>query len=285
MKSMTLAAVDEFDAQGFVVTARNSSRLGRSGHLHEGDGVETELASGWLLQLLLLLPVLRTQRMRRNALQSADVRQTAVSAAEGWSTPSVGRLCVYSDGSGGNGRVVDESTAEVEWGGIANLSLRVGGGSKIGLKNLYTRSAEEVLIRGSGYSTENNTIFDSYGVQYVERELLQSQLSGEHVLGFLFGSRLDWKGTLAWANRDEPDSRNANYVKNSGTPTLTQLNYFNFRELRDRIRTGQVDLNIPLSLRYQADAALKFGGLLRDKPRTYTSTLFNVNTAPSVPMM
>lgn len=186
-----------------------------------------------------------------------------------------------TDGSGGNGRVVDESTSEVEWGGIANLSFRVGGGSKIGIKNLYTRGAEELLIRGSGYNTENNTIFDNYGVQYVERELLQSQLSGEHVLGFLFGSRFDWKGTLAWANRDEPDSRSANYVKNSGTPTLTQLNYFNFRELRDRIRTGQVDLNIPLNLRYQAGAALKFGGLLRDKPRTYTSTLFNVNTSPS----
>ncbi len=185
------------------------------------------------------------------------------------------------DGSGGNGRVVDESTTEVEWGGIANFSLRVGGSSKFGWKNLYTRTAEELLIQGSGYNTENGSIFDNYGVQYLERELLQTQLTGEHVLGFLLGSRLEWKGTLAWANRTEPDSRSANYVKNSGTPTLSQLNYFNYRDLADRIRTGQADLTIPVGLRRPGDAALKVGGLLRDKPRTYTSTLFNVNTSPT----
>lgn len=185
------------------------------------------------------------------------------------------------DGSGGNGRTVDESTAEVEWGGIANFSFKPGASTKLGWKNLYTRNAEELVIRGSGYNTENGSIFDNYGVQYVERELLQTQLTGEHVLGFLFGSRLEWKGTLAWANRAEPDSRSANYVKNSGTPTLTQLNYFNYRDLSDRIRTGQVDLNVPVSLRREADAALKLGGLLRDKPREYTSTLFNVNTSPT----
>jgi len=186
-----------------------------------------------------------------------------------------------ADGSGGNGRILDETTAEVEWGGIANLSLKLGGSSKLGWKNLYTRNAEELLIRGSGYNTENGSIFDNYGVQYVERELLQTQLTGEHVLGFLLGSRLEWKGTLAWANRHEPDSRSANYIKNSGTPTLSQLNYFNYRDLADRIRTGQADLTIPFGLRRPGDAAFKVGGLLRDKPRTYTSTLFNVNTSPT----
>ena len=197
---------------------------------------------------------------------------------------SPGKLLVFTpnaDGSGGNGRVVDESTAEVEWGAIANVSVRLGSGTKIGFKNLYTRNAEEVLIRGSGYSTENGTIFDNYGVQYVERELFQTQLTGDHVLGFLLGSRLEWKGTLAWADRQEPDSRSANYNKTSGLPSLTQLNYFNYRDLNDRIRTGQADLTIPLSLRYEGDAAFKFGGLLRDKPRRYISTLFNVNTAPT----
>lgn len=185
------------------------------------------------------------------------------------------------DGSGGNGRIVDESTAEVEWGGIANFSLKVGGSTKLGWKNLYTRSAEELVIRGSGYNTENGSIFDNYGVQYVERDLLQTQLTGDHILGFAFGSRLEWKGTLAWARRKEPDSRSANYIRNSGTPTLSQLNYFNYRDLSDRIRTGQADLTIPVSLRREGDAALKLGGLLRDKPRTYSSTLFNVNTSPT----
>lgn len=186
-----------------------------------------------------------------------------------------GRLLAYvpnKTGDGGNGRLLDESVVEVEWGALANLSVRLGSGSKIGWKNLYTRNAEETLASGEGYNTENNTVFDTYGVQYVERELLQTQLTGEHLLPFFFNARLDWKGTLAWARRREPDQRRANYVRSGGVAVLTQFNTFQTRDLDDRIRTGQLDLTIPLSLRREADAAFKMGGVLRDKPRTFTSS-------------
>lgn len=196
------------------------------------------------------------------------------------------RLLAYipnPDGSGGNGRQVDENLYEVEWGALANFSLRLGTSSKIGLKNLYTRNAEELLQRGSGYNTENQSIFDTYGVQYVERELIQTQLSGEHTLGFLWGSRFDWKGTLGWASRHEPDQRRINYNKNSGTPTIAQFNEFQVRDLEDRIRTGQADLTIPWKLRNSGDATVKVGGLLRDKPRTFTSSFFQVRSISADP--
>ncbi|MBK6778176.1 MAG: carboxypeptidase regulatory-like domain-containing protein [Gemmatimonadetes bacterium] len=192
-----------------------------------------------------------------------------------------GKLLAYipnKDGQGGNGRVLDESAAEVEVGALANLSIRLGSSSKLGWKNLYTRNAEEILSSGSGYNTENATIFDTYGAQYVERELMQSQLSGEHVLGFLAGSRLEWKGTLALARRREPDQRRANYIKNTGLPTLSQFSVFQTRDLEDQIRTGQADLTVPFSLRHESDAILKFGGLLRDKPRTFTSSYTQIRT-------
>ncbi len=183
-------------------------------------------------------------------------------------------------GLGGNGRILDESTQEVEWGGIANFSWRPTGGSKFGWKNLYTRGAEEVLASGTGYSIENNTTYDTYSAQYIERSLLQTQLTGEHVLGFLWNSRFDWKGTLAWATRKEPDQRRADYLTTSGAPTLNTLNIFQLRDLEDRIRTGQADLTVPWSLRRESDATLKFGGLLRDKPRTFTSGYYQVRPIP-----
>ncbi len=182
----------------------------------------------------------------------------------------------------GNGRVLDESVTEVEWGGIANFSFR-SGNSKFGLKNIYTRGAEEVFAQGPGYSTENNTRFNSFGVGYVERELFQSQLSGEHVLNFLWGSRLEWKGTLARATRKEPDNRRANYITGNGAPSLAEVTLYQVRDLTDKVRTGQVDLTIPIGLRRPGDASFKFGGLLRDKPRKFNSAYFQATTSTNDP--
>ncbi|HEU5154786.1 MAG TPA: carboxypeptidase regulatory-like domain-containing protein [Gemmatimonadales bacterium] len=183
----------------------------------------------------------------------------------------------------GNGRVLDESVSEVEWGAIANFSWRVGASNKFGLKNIYTRTADEILASGPGYSTENNSTYISYGIGYVERDLFQTQLSGEHMLGFLGQSRFEWKGTLAYANRHEPDNRQANYVTGTTTPSLAQISIFQVRDLHDRVATGQLDLTIPINLRYPGDMALKFGGLLRDKPRTFTSGYFQATTTTSDP--
>jgi hypothetical protein len=183
----------------------------------------------------------------------------------------------------GNGRVLDESVSEVKWGAIANFSWRAGASNKFGLKNVYTRLADEVLASGPGYNTENNATFNSYGIGYVERDLFQSQLSGEHVLGFLAQSRFEWKGSLAFANRHEPDNRQANYVTGHGTPSLAQISLYQVRDLKDRVATGQVDLTIPVKLRRPGDMSFKFGGLLRDKPRTFTSGYFQATTTTSDP--
>lgn len=178
----------------------------------------------------------------------------------------------------GNGRVLDESVDEVEWGGIANFSFKIGGSNKFGLKNIYTRGAEETFAAGPGYNTENGSRFFSYGVGYVERELIQSQLSGEHVLSFLLGSRLEWKATKARATRYEPENRRANYTLTpSGGQLLQQFTPFQIRDLRDNITTGQVDLTIPFGLRGPGDASFKIGGLLRDKPRNFSSAFFQAS--------
>jgi hypothetical protein len=183
----------------------------------------------------------------------------------------------------GNGRVLDESSAEVDWGAIANFSWRPANGFKLGFKNIYTRNAEELLVSGSGYSYENGITFRTFGVQYVERELIQSQLTGEHLLGFLANTRLEWKGTLARARRAEPDNRRANYVTTASVPTISQLNEWQVRDLEDRVTTGQVDITVPWSLRRTADATFKIGGLLRDKPRTFESGYFQVSTQTNDP--
>ncbi|MDZ4862485.1 MAG: carboxypeptidase regulatory-like domain-containing protein [Gemmatimonadota bacterium] len=192
-------------------------------------------------------------------------------------------LAYVQTGNGGTGKVLDESVNEVEWGGIANFSFRPTGGTKIGLKNLFTRSAEETFSSGSGYNTESGAgaFYNIFGVGYIERELRQTQLSGEHLLGFLWGSRFEWKGTIARATRKEPDQRQARYNTGGGAtvPALLSSSGGGFaaiRDLRDRVRTGQADLSIPWSLRREDDATFKFGGLLRDKPRKFTADQYDI---------
>jgi hypothetical protein len=168
----------------------------------------------------------------------------------------------------------DESSTEVDWGGIANLSWRLGS-NKFGLKNLLTRNAEEILAQGNGLQDEQGAQFRYFGVQYVERTLFQSQLSGEHLLPFLFGSRLEWKGTYAKAIRDEPDNRQARYVGVGASAGLSEnaaRTDFSVRYLSDRILSGQGDWSIPLKLRRSSDAQLKVGGLFRAKNRNFKAS-------------
>ncbi len=170
--------------------------------------------------------------------------------------------------------LTDESVTSVDWGAIGNLSWRLGS-SKFGFKNLLTKNAEETLSNGFGSISDNERQYRYYGVSYIERDLFQSQLSGEHQLGFLFGSRLEWKETYAKAIRDEPDNRQAKYTGVGPSAALNESTAptdFSVRRLDDRILSGQGDLAIPFRLRRSADAQLKFGGMYRDKNRTFEAT-------------
>ena len=181
------------------------------------------------------------------------------------------------DGPPGRGFLSSEGQAAVDWGAMLNLSARLGSSSKLAWKNLLTRNAEETFVSGSGFTTEREGDFREFGVRYVEREFLQTQLAGEHVMGFLWQSRLDWKATLGRAIRDEPDSRNVRYTRDQ-TPDYRLNNVpgnFWFRNLEDRILTGQADWSFPLSLRQPGDALIKVGALRRDKERVFDAQLIN----------
>lgn len=173
-----------------------------------------------------------------------------------------------------------DSHAGVEWGGVFNLTLGLGATTKLGWKNLYTRQAMEDVVQSVGFETVNNRTTHSYQVRYVSEDLFQTQLTGDHQLG-LFGSRLEWKATLALARRDEPDNRQAVYSDGAlsigyENPTIWT------RFLDDRLNAVQLDWTVPLSLRQQGDALVKVGGLRRRRARDFDSRLFwfQPTTAP-----
>jgi len=166
-----------------------------------------------------------------------------------------------------------DSHAAVEWGALFNTTIGIGPATKLAWKNLYTRQAQEDFVRSAGYETVNDRTTQSYQVRYVTEHLLQTQLTGDHQLQWLFGSRFEWKGTLALAGREEPDNRQAVYGRGQlaigyENPTL----YTRF--LDDRLYAAQADWSIPVGLRQPGDALLKFGGLYRRRARDFDSRIF-----------
>ncbi|HSB54563.1 MAG TPA: carboxypeptidase regulatory-like domain-containing protein, partial [Gemmatimonadales bacterium] len=75
--------------------------------------------------------------------------------------------------------------SSVLWGGLLNLSTRIGSSSKISLNNTYTRSADNEATRRVGTLEQ----FQSQGpllatrLTFVARSVFSSQLRGEHLLG------------------------------------------------------------------------------------------------------
>ncbi len=180
-----------------------------------------------------------------------------------------------------------ERRASVDWGGVFNLSYKLGTNHKLGFKNLYTRNAEEGYVTNEGFNTDQNGDLRGYQMSYVARDLLQSQLTGEHLGKLLLPWRLEWKATVARSNRDEPDNRQVRYIR----PSTDSLYYLGvnsdlwFRYLDDHLKTGNVDLSVPLPWFGAREVQVKTGGLARVKERNFDASLasFNINQLSNPP--
>ncbi len=174
----------------------------------------------------------------------------------------------------------------VDWGAVANVSLRLGSNNKISLKNLYTRNAEELFSTNEGINIDRNGDVRNYQMSYVERQLAQSQLAGEHLLRWLLNSRVEWKATLSESSRNEPDNRQAEYVQvpQTGQYGLNFNTDFWYRTLQDKQRSFQADWQLPTRLLW-TPMTFKVGGAVRQKRRSFDAYLgsFNIDQSSRPP--
>jgi hypothetical protein len=173
------------------------------------------------------------------------------------------------------GYVFNERRAVADWGGLLNLATRLGPNHKLAWKNLYTRNADEYFATNEGFNVDLNGDFRGYQYAYITRDLLQTQVVGEHLVQFLRPLRIEWKGTFSRSTRDEPDNRQVPYVRPAeDTAYFVGVNSdFWFRYLDDRQKSGQVDLSIPFPWFGGRELLLKFGGLGRQKVREFDARL------------
>lgn len=184
-------------------------------------------------------------------------------------------------GTPDQGYVASEASTTTDLGAIANFAYRAGTGTKLAWKNLFTRGSEEMLARSNGFETYNGLNERViYQARFITRQLLQTQLTGDHRIGFLHDSRLEWKATSAWAQRDEPENRSLIYFRDalSGDLVLSPANPspFWFRFLNDQVQSVQADWALPLEPVLPAGSQFKVGGLIRQRFRAFDAYQFRL---------
>ena len=187
---------------------------------------------------------------------------------------------------------VERSGNEVDWGGVLNTSLRFSPQHQLSIRTLFTHTAEDETRTWDGFNADRNTDLRSFRLRYVERELFSGQLAGTH--DFNFGEpeleeleesdvvatanppdvSMEWRLTYSRASRDEPDTRENIYEdRGDGTYTFRDVTHSGSRfffDLEDDEYNARADWKVPIG----AEGLFKFGGLLRDRSRTFDARRF-----------
>ena len=119
-----------------------------------------------------------------------------------------------------DGRVADaqydiqRSTESVQLGSNAALSLRLSPGQKIALRGLFTNKADDEVFTYEGLDPDaGDRYWRSSKLTYVQRSIRYATLEGQHDLRAFLPATLDWKFTRSDAHRQQPDRREARYLR------------------------------------------------------------------------
>lgn len=110
-----------------------------------------------------------------------------------------------------------QSEYAVLWGGLLNMSFRAGDNNKFSFKNTYVFNSEDETDYQEGFNNPQTQDRKLYSTKFVERDMLSSQLSGEHFISSLGKLRITWRASYSEADRNEPDYKTLRYQKDMGT--------------------------------------------------------------------
>jgi hypothetical protein len=106
------------------------------------------------------------------------------------------------------------TTASVLWGGMLNLTARLGGSTKLTFNNTYSRTADNTVTRLLGHWEEFDIDADITRISFTERSVRSNQIAGEHLLGMRHG--IEWSVTSSAVRRYEPDRSDLIYDVSPG---------------------------------------------------------------------
>ncbi|MEX2472592.1 MAG: TonB-dependent receptor [Gemmatimonadota bacterium] len=196
--------------------------------------------------------------------------------------------------TGGEAREVDRYEGEsgsrsVSIGGLLNATAILNEDHRVLVNGAYNRSADADARQESGFSENLGQGFDIQRLQYVEREMISTQLGGEHQLSA--HHRIDWKGSRSEVTRSEPDRSEIVYQQRfdpiSGealAPAWFSISnegaVRTFSDLRENAYEG--NLNYQMSFGSpRRPHGIRIGGLAREMNRDSRNTAYSI--AASLP--
>ncbi len=169
-------------------------------------------------------------------------------------------------------------TRNVGWGTVSNFTFQPNPSQQVSLRATVNLSTDD---EGRTYTGENGEdiggILRNERSRFVQRLMLWGQLSGEHLL--FWGSRLDWRATMARADRDEPFLRESIYVLDDDDEVFRLLDFtesgrYFWSELVDDDMSAELDWRVPFTL-VSREWAVKVGGAYRDRSRDFGARRLN----------
>ena len=160
-----------------------------------------------------------------------------------------------------------KDVASVLWGGLLNLSYKVGGNHKFSFKNNFNQSADDKV---SAYRIvdENENDRKVNVTEWDQRSMFVSQLSGtHHFADLLSGLDVTWRGSYSSSLSKRPDRKTYIYSKNIRAP---ETEFFlergdrSWANLDEYSRGASMDVQFPVSA-----IKLKLGGLVEKKERYF----------------
>ncbi len=173
----------------------------------------------------------------------------------------------------------------VLWGGIANLSTRIGSNTKLSFNNTYNRTGDNTATLLTGVNEE----FSGEGelfltrLSFVERSVWSSQLEGEHLIG---GRHLfDWRAGLSGTRRYQPDMSDVIYTttRDPGSGALVPSAWADIKQsatrtwsdLKENAFDGGANMRFTFGDPVQP-TSIKVGGSYRDTDRDAPAAAYDI---------
>ena len=109
---------------------------------------------------------------------------------------------------------MQRSTESVQLGANASLNYRLTPANRLSVRGLYTNKSDDEVLTYTGLDPDQNSFYRrSSKLMYVQRQIAYATVEGQHDMTGLLGSTLDWKFTRSGAHRQQPDKREAMYIR------------------------------------------------------------------------
>jgi TonB-dependent receptor len=182
------------------------------------------------------------------------------------------------------------STSNPIVNGLAGLAYKFNGLNSLNLNVIYNHNTSKETQYVFGEKPENiirPTFFEGRANLFEEREMINYQVSGDHVIPALNRTKIEWSGSYVNARMDQPNLRffSNQYNAESGNFSIPLSNVEDpllfWRDLSDQVINGKVDIEIPLNLKFLKSSKIKFGALHSAKDRDFNEYRYLVYSPPS----